>query len=143
MALAIRCDQLIRDSVIANQSELADFGHITTARMTQIKSLLNLAPDIQERILFFPRTEHGRDAIKDTDVRLIAQTLVTCAGDRSHSAFVPVRYRASYSGNGAGPSLGNRLRIASSLCLRPEAILSRGLTSLCWSGSFVRSWKLP
>ncbi|MDP6447689.1 MAG: hypothetical protein QF805_28080 [Pirellulaceae bacterium] len=75
MALAIRCDQLIRDGVIANQSELADFGRITTARMTQVMTLLNLAPDLQEQVLFLPRTEHGRDAIKETDVRPIAQTL--------------------------------------------------------------------
>jgi len=75
MALAIRCDQLIRDGVIANQSELADFGRITTARMTQIMVLLNLAPDIQEKILFLPRTERGRDVLKETDVRPIAATL--------------------------------------------------------------------
>ena len=75
MALAIRCDQLIRDGVIANQSALADFGHITTARMTQIMTLLNLAPDIQERILFLPRIEHGRDVVKETDIRPIAATL--------------------------------------------------------------------
>jgi hypothetical protein len=75
MALAIRCDKLIRDGVIGNQSELADFGRITTARMTQVMTLLNLAPDLQEQVLFLPRTEHGRDAIKETDVRPIAQTL--------------------------------------------------------------------
>lgn len=75
MALAIRCDQLIHDGVIANQSELAEFGQITTARMTQIMSLLILAPDIQERILFLPRIEYGRDVVKETDVRPIAATL--------------------------------------------------------------------
>lgn len=74
MALAIRCDQLIRDDVIANQSELAEFGQITTARMTQIMTLLNLAPDIQEQILFLPRTQRGRDPIIENDVRPIAQT---------------------------------------------------------------------
>lgn len=75
MALAIRCDQLIRDGVVANQSELALFGHITTARMTQIMSLLYLASDLQEQILLLPRTERGRDAIKETDVRPMATTL--------------------------------------------------------------------
>ena len=74
MALAIRCDQLIRDGLIANQSELAEFGHITTARMTQIMTLLNLSPDIQEHILFLPRVERGRDPIIENDVRPIAQT---------------------------------------------------------------------
>ncbi|MDP6445677.1 MAG: hypothetical protein QF805_17915, partial [Pirellulaceae bacterium] len=53
---------------------LANFGHITTARMTQIMTLLNLAPDIQEQLLLLPRTERGRDKIIENDVRLIAQT---------------------------------------------------------------------
>lgn len=75
MALAIRCEKLIQDGVAADQSELARFGHITTARMTQIMSLLNLAPDIQEQILFLPRTERGRDMVKEIDLRPIAATL--------------------------------------------------------------------
>ena len=37
-------------------------------------SLLALAPDIQEAILFLPRTTHGRDTIKESDVRSIATT---------------------------------------------------------------------
>ena len=73
MALAIRCDQLIRDGIVANQSELALFGHVTTARMTQIMTLLNLSPDIQEHILFLPRVKSGRAPIKELDVRPIAQ----------------------------------------------------------------------
>lgn len=75
MALALRCEKLIRDGAVADQSELARFGHITTARMTQIMSLLNLAPELQEQILLLPRTERGRDAIKEADVRPIATTL--------------------------------------------------------------------
>lgn len=75
MALAIRCEKLIREGVVADQSELARFGQITTARMTQIMVLLNLAPDLQEQILLLPRTERGRDAVKETDVRRIATTL--------------------------------------------------------------------
>ena len=38
-------------------------------------TLLALAPDIQEAILFLPRTTSGRDAIKETDVRPIAAVL--------------------------------------------------------------------
>ena len=75
MALALRCKRLIQDGTVADQSELARFGQITTSRMTQIMSLLNLAPDLQEQILFLPRTEYGRDAVKETDVRPIASTL--------------------------------------------------------------------
>ena len=46
MALPIQCDQLIRDGVIKNQSELARFAQVTTARMTQVMWLTNSAPDI-------------------------------------------------------------------------------------------------
>lgn len=74
MALAIRCEHLIRSGAMANQSELALHGQITTARMTQIMSLLNLAPDLQEQVLLLPRVERGRDPIKETDIRPIAQT---------------------------------------------------------------------
>ena len=75
MALAIHCDELIESGAIADQSELARFGQITTARSTQIMSLLALAPDIQEDILFLPLTQMGRDAIKEHKVRSIAATL--------------------------------------------------------------------
>jgi len=75
MARAICRERLINDGAAADQSELARFGQITTARMVQIMSLLNLAPDIQEQILFLPRTERGRDAVKETDLRLLTATL--------------------------------------------------------------------
>ena len=72
MALAIRFDQLIRDGEVADQAELARLGHVTRARMTQIMNLLNLAPDLQEQILFLPATERGRDAITEKQMRPIA-----------------------------------------------------------------------
>ena len=75
MALAIHCDELIQNGDLADQSELARFGQVTTARTTQILSLLALAPDIQEAILFLPQTTNGRDAIKETDFRPIAAVL--------------------------------------------------------------------
>lgn len=83
MALAIRCDQLIRHGIVANQSALADFGHVTMALMTQIIVLLSLAPDIQVQVLFRPRTQQGRDAIEETEVRPIAALLcrgLACCG---------------------------------------------------------------
>lgn len=75
MAMAIHCNKLIQNGMITDQSELARFGQVTTARTTQIMSLLALAPDIQEEILFLPRTAQGRDLIKETDVRNIASVL--------------------------------------------------------------------
>ena len=75
LALAHHCFQLVRTGAIINQSELAHFGQISTTRMTQIMWLDNLAPDIQEEILFPPRTTQGRDTIKEADIRPIAKTL--------------------------------------------------------------------
>ena len=75
MALAIECDQLIREGVIKNQSELAHYAQVTTARMTHIMWLTNLAPDIQEAILFLSRVESGPDTVKEIDVRRIARVL--------------------------------------------------------------------
>lgn len=74
MALAIRCDGLIRDGVIENYTEIARLGHVTRARVSQIMNLLNLAPDIQEELLYMPRVETGRPAIILADLQPIAST---------------------------------------------------------------------
>jgi hypothetical protein len=71
MALAIRCEELVRSGEVADYAELARLGHVTRARMTQIMNLLNLAPDIQGEILFLPRTTQGRDPIGERDLRPI------------------------------------------------------------------------
>lgn len=72
MALAIRFDSLIRQGVVADQAELARLGHVTRARLTQIMNLLQLAPDIQEAILFLSRVERGKDPIQERQLRPIA-----------------------------------------------------------------------
>ena len=64
MALATRFDGQVRTGVLASYSALAELGHVTRARVSQIMNLVNLAPDIQEAILFLPRTEQGRDPIR-------------------------------------------------------------------------------
>ena len=74
MALAIKLDSLVREGVVKDYAELARLGHVTRARMSQIMSLLNLAPDIQEAILFLPKTIKGRDPISSREViRLAAE----------------------------------------------------------------------
>lgn len=75
MALAIRFDQLIRDGEITDQAELARLGHVTRARVTQVMNLLQLAPDIQEEILFLPRTTQGRDPVRERSLRPICAIL--------------------------------------------------------------------
>jgi hypothetical protein len=72
MALAIRCDELIRTGEVTDYAELARLGHVTRARMTQIMNLLNLAPEIQEAILFLPQTVEGRDHIGERDLRHVS-----------------------------------------------------------------------
>jgi len=54
LALAIRLEGLLREETIRDYAELARLGGVTRARMTQIMKLLDLAPDIQEQILFLP-----------------------------------------------------------------------------------------
>jgi len=51
MALAIRCQDLIRSGAVRDATELARLAHVTQPRMTQILNLTLLAPDIQEAIL--------------------------------------------------------------------------------------------
>lgn len=51
MAMAIRCEQLLRSGAVADAAALAGIAHITRARMTQILNLTLLAPDIQEALL--------------------------------------------------------------------------------------------
>jgi hypothetical protein len=68
-------DRLLQDGVVADQADLARLGHVSRARVTQIMNLLQLAPDIQEAILFLPRIERGREPIREHHIRPIAATL--------------------------------------------------------------------
>ena len=43
--------------------------------MTHIMWLTNLAPEIQEAILFLPRVESEPDTVKEIDVRRIARVM--------------------------------------------------------------------
>ena len=76
MALAIRFDQLIRDGHVTDYAELARLGQVSRARMTQIMNLLNLAPDIQEAILFLPRVEQGGDPVTERELRVVVVVVV-------------------------------------------------------------------
>ncbi len=59
---------------LTDQADLARPGHVTRARVTQIMNLLQLAPDIQESILFLPNTVRGKDPIQEHQIRPIAAT---------------------------------------------------------------------
>ena len=75
MALALRLERLIEARELKDQAEIARLGHVTRARVSQIMSLLHLAPEIQEAILFLPLTMKGRDPIRERHVRPIAAEL--------------------------------------------------------------------
>jgi hypothetical protein len=73
-ALAIRFEGLVRTGAVARYSEIADLGHVTRARISQVMNLLNLAPDILEEILHLPRTQTRRDPIHLRLLQPIAST---------------------------------------------------------------------
>jgi hypothetical protein len=75
LALAHRFEKLLRAGEIASYGELASLGHVTRARVCQVMNLLCLAPDLQEAVLFLPRTERGRDPIHLRQLQPIAATL--------------------------------------------------------------------
>ncbi|MBL8825189.1 MAG: hypothetical protein JNJ77_21560 [Planctomycetia bacterium] len=64
MALAHHLERLVVTGVVKDYAELARLGHVSRARISQIMNLLLLAPDIQEAILFLPKTTSGHDPIK-------------------------------------------------------------------------------
>ena len=52
MALAIKFQDMVSRGEVRDYADLARLGYVTRARITQIMNLLNLAPNIQEEILF-------------------------------------------------------------------------------------------
>ena len=69
MALAVRFDQLIRDGVVKDLAEIARPGFVTRARVTQIMNLLNLAPAVQDALLYGAPRSRGKDQITERQVR--------------------------------------------------------------------------
>jgi hypothetical protein len=73
LALAIKLKRLLREGVVGNYTDLARLGHVSRARMSQIMGLTELAPAIQEEILFLPKTVLGRDRIHENELHRIAK----------------------------------------------------------------------
>jgi DNA invertase Pin-like site-specific DNA recombinase len=72
LALAIKLEQMVREGVASSYANLAAAGQVSGARMSQIVALTNLAPAIQEQLLFLPHTISGVDRIVEKDLRAIA-----------------------------------------------------------------------
>ena len=76
LALARKFEELIRSGVVNDYAALAQFGRISRARVTQMTSLLNLAPDIQEEILFLKVEEAEQFRISEPSLRQLTATLL-------------------------------------------------------------------
>ena len=72
MALALRLEGLVRDGQVTDYAELARLGHVSRARVSQILSLVLLAPDIQETLLFLPGGANGGTVLTERHLRPIA-----------------------------------------------------------------------
>ena len=75
MALALHLDGLMQSGAVSSYAELGRLGHVSRARICQIMNLTCLAPDLQEALLFLPRTQRGRDRIILADLQPIAALL--------------------------------------------------------------------
>ena len=62
MALAIKFQDMVDRGEVRDYADLARLGYVTRARITQIMNLLNLAPDIQEEILWLRPTGYTAKA---------------------------------------------------------------------------------
>jgi hypothetical protein len=93
MALAIRFDQLISDGDVADQAELARLGQVSRARLTQVMNLLQLAPEIQQGLLFLPSATRGRELVTERDVRPIIATACWCQQRKNWRRHRPPRAR--------------------------------------------------
>jgi hypothetical protein len=71
MALAVRMEWLVRDGKVKDYAELARLGGVSRARVTQVLNLRNLAPAIQERLLF---REGEREGIHERALRRLTQS---------------------------------------------------------------------
>ena len=76
MALAVKFEQMIRQSVVPDYAVLAAVGRVSRARVTQIMNLLNLAPDIQEQILFLRWETAERCGICEQTIRRMSSLLL-------------------------------------------------------------------
>src|SRR6516225_3678655 len=75
LALAWHIEGLVRSGTLASYAAAARLGHVSRARLSQILSLLNLAPDLQEHLLFLQRPARGRAPLALRHVLSVAAVL--------------------------------------------------------------------
>jgi hypothetical protein len=65
IALALKFQGLLSEGTVRNHVQLAELGEVTRTRVCQILRLTNLAPTIQEALLFLPKTLTGPDRMTE------------------------------------------------------------------------------
>jgi hypothetical protein len=63
MALALLLQQNLESSLGVSKTELARRGRVSKARISQLMTLVHLAPDLQAALLELPRVVRGREPI--------------------------------------------------------------------------------
>jgi hypothetical protein len=76
LALALKFEDLIRSGTVTNYASVAQVARVSRSRVTQMTGLLNLAPDIQEEILFLPAAEARELRISEPSLRRLTATLL-------------------------------------------------------------------
>jgi hypothetical protein len=71
VALTHKLDGLVRSRAVKDYAELARLGHVSAARVSQIMMLSQLAPTIQEYLLFLSPDETG--FVSERELRTIAR----------------------------------------------------------------------
>ena len=75
MALALKLEGMGKEGGFRNWAEMAREGQVSRARLSQILSLVNLAPAIQEALLFLPKVFGGPDRVTERQLRPIARVV--------------------------------------------------------------------
>ena len=75
LALAWHIEGLVRSGTLASYAAAARLGHVSRARLSQIMNLLNLAPDLQEHVLFLQHPRRGRAPLALRQVLGVAAVL--------------------------------------------------------------------
>jgi hypothetical protein len=75
LALAVRFEDLLRQGTAKDYADLARLGRVSRARITQVMSLRNLAPALQERILFAGPGPREQEACNERALRQIGSIL--------------------------------------------------------------------
>ena len=66
---------LLRNGSVGSYQELADLGQISCSRLSQILRLADLAPAIQQEILFLPKTRVGNDPVTERAIREVSRVI--------------------------------------------------------------------